>query len=63
MKFKCDCVLKRRRRGVTCVRYGKQVNDRDCLHEPKPDETVSCYDECNTPHWETQLWQPVNIIY
>ncbi|CAF3570110.1 unnamed protein product [Adineta steineri] len=55
----CDCTLKRRRRSVTCVRYGKPVNDRDCIHEPKPDETVSCDDECSTAaHWETHAWQP-----
>ncbi len=47
---------------MTCVRLGKQVNDRECQHEPKPDETISCYDECGTPHWETQLWQPVKIL-
>lgn len=59
--IKCDCTLKQRQRSVTCVRAGKQVNDRDCVHEIKPDETVSCYSECNSPHWETYLWEPVNI--
>lgn len=56
----CDCMSTRRRRSVTCVRLGKTVNDRDCIHEPKPDEIVSCYDECNNPHWETHLWEPVS---
>lgn len=56
----CDCMSKRRRRSVTCVRLGTPVSDRDCIHEPKPDEIVSCYDECNNPHWETHLWEPVS---
>lgn len=57
--FQCDCALKRRRRLVTCVRNGKLVNDDECAQEPKPDEIISCYDECLSPHWEAQPWQPV----
>lgn len=59
--FQCDCTSQRRRRSVTCVRQGKPVSDRECQHEPKPDETVTCYDECPaSAHWETQPWQPVS---
>ncbi|CAF3531154.1 unnamed protein product [Rotaria sp. Silwood1] len=54
----CDCTLKQRRRNVTCLRLGQQVHDRDCLHEQKPEETISCYDECLVPHWETHSWEP-----
>ena len=54
-------MLKQRRRNVTCVRRGQLVNDRNCLHEPRPEETVSCHDECLTPHWETYIWGPVRI--
>lgn len=53
--------MKLRRRNVTCQRLGQQVNDRECIHEPKPEVTVSCYDECLTPHWQTHPWEPVSI--
>jgi len=54
----CDCTTKRRRRTVTCLRNGKLVNDQECAQEPKPDEIISCYDECVSPRWEAQPWQP-----
>ncbi|CAF1629492.1 unnamed protein product, partial [Adineta ricciae] len=55
----CDCVANQRHRIVTCVRNGKQVNDHECQHEPKPDETVSCSDECPvSAQWQAQPWQP-----
>jgi hypothetical protein len=52
-------MLNRRRRDVSCIHHGKQVNDYQCLYEPKPAETISCSDECLTPHWKTFSWQPV----
>ena len=45
------------------MRLGKQVDDRDCTQDPKPDETISCYDECRTAHWETYKWQPVKVLF
>ncbi|CAM4935066.1 unnamed protein product [Rotaria socialis] len=54
----CDCQSKLRRRNIVCVRHGKQVDDRHCLHEPKPDKTSSCFHECFTPYWQTYSWQP-----
>lgn len=52
-------MLNRRRRDVSCIRYGKQVNDYQCLYEPKPAATVSCSDECRKPYWKNFSWQPV----
>jgi hypothetical protein len=52
-------MLNRRRRDVSCIHHGKQVNDYQCLYEPKPAETISCSEECLTPHWKTFSWQPV----
>ena len=60
--FQCDCVAKRRRRTVTCVRNGKLINDHECSREPKPDDTISCYDECVATRWEAQPWQPVRLF-
>ena len=59
LSFQCDCQSKKRRRSVTCTRLGKLVNDRECLQEPKPDESIGCYDECLMPQWQIQAWQPV----
>ncbi|CAF3497325.1 unnamed protein product [Rotaria sp. Silwood1] len=54
----CDCISKLRERNVSCIRYGKQVSDQDCSYEPKPDETISCFNECFIPNWQTYSWQP-----
>ncbi|CAF4031404.1 unnamed protein product, partial [Rotaria magnacalcarata] len=54
----CDCSLQLRQRNVTCVRFGQTVHDRECIHESKPETTVACYDECRTPHWQAQPWEP-----
>ncbi|CAF4988350.1 unnamed protein product, partial [Rotaria sp. Silwood1] len=54
----CDCISKLRERNVSCIRYGKQVSDQDCSYEPKPDEIISCFNECFIPNWQTYSWQP-----
>ncbi|CAF3129881.1 unnamed protein product [Rotaria sp. Silwood2] len=54
----CDCISKHRRRNVSCVYYGKQVSDQDCSYQPKPNETISCFNECFTPYWQTYSWEP-----
>lgn len=55
-------MLNRRRRDVSCIRYGKKVNDYQCLYESKPAESISCVDECLKPHWKIFSWQSVRNI-
>ncbi|CAF1329188.1 unnamed protein product, partial [Didymodactylos carnosus] len=53
----CDCQLRRRRRSVSCVKNGNIVREQYCKHESKPDESISCYQECLMPHWVADEWQ------
>ncbi|CAF0857222.1 unnamed protein product [Adineta ricciae] len=57
----CDCTSQLRWRNVSCVRDDEQISEFDCLHEPKPEETISCSDQCPKSYWLADAWQACSI--